>query len=112
MEVQKVGNISHQEFMNRFYNPGIPVVFTSASKVWKASTLFTPDYFRYHFGKRQTTVNDQTCNISEILNWIENSSPAHPAPYPIKFDIPDQLPELMPLIMPLGRTMPSRTGLK
>ena len=37
MEVQKVGNISHQEFMTRFYNPGIPVIFTSASKAWKAS---------------------------------------------------------------------------
>ncbi len=102
MEVQKVDNISHQEFMNRFYNPGIPVVFKSASKAWKASTLFTPDYFRSHFGERETKVNDQNCNIREILHWIENSSPANPAPYPIKFDIPDQLPELMNLITPLG----------
>ena len=102
MEVQKVGNISHQEFMNRFYNPGIPVIFTSASKAWKASSLFTPDYFRHHFGERRTTVNDSTCNILEILHWIETSSTANPAPYPMKFDIPDQLPELISLIMPLG----------
>ena len=60
MEIQKVGDISHNEFMNRFYNPGIPVVFKSASKAWKASNLFTPDYFRHHFGERQTMVNEQT----------------------------------------------------
>jgi hypothetical protein len=102
MEVQKVSNISHQEFINRFYNPGIPVVFKSASKAWKASTLFTPEYFRNQFGERQTRISDQDCTIREILHWIENSSPSNPAPYPIKFDIPDQLPELMSLITPLG----------
>jgi hypothetical protein len=102
MDVQKVGDISHMEFMTRFYNPGIPVVFKSASKAWKASSLFTPDYFRHHYGERRTTVNEQTCSIREILNWIENSSPGNPAPYPIKFDIPAQLPELISLITPLG----------
>jgi histone arginine demethylase JMJD6 len=102
MELQKVGDISHQEFLDRFYNKGIPVVFKSASKAWKANSLFTPDFFRHHYGERRTTVNDQTCNIREILNWIEKSSAANPAPYPIKFDIPTQLPELMKLITPLG----------
>jgi hypothetical protein len=102
MEVQKVGNIPHKEFMSRFYNPGIPVVFTSASKVWKASKMFTPDYFRKEFGERQTEVNNKKYNIREILDLIENSSSSNPAPYPIKFDIPEQLPELMSLITPLN----------
>ena len=102
MELQKVDDISHKEFMKKFYNPGIPVVFRSASKVWKASNLFTPDYFLHHFGERQTMVDGQICTIRDILNWIEGSSPGNPAPYPIKFDIPAQIPELIDLITPLG----------
>ncbi len=102
MEVYKVGDISYSAFMQDFYKPGIPVIFKNASKAWKASNLLTPDYFRQHFGERQTSVNDQTCNVREILNWIEKSSEGNPAPYPIKFDIPTQLPELMSLITPLG----------
>jgi histone arginine demethylase JMJD6 len=102
MELQKVGELSHKEFMNRFYNKGIPVVFKYAARAWKASELFTPEYFRQHFGERNTNVNGQITTIREILNWIENSSEVNPAPYPIKFDIPSQLPELMQLINPLG----------
>jgi histone arginine demethylase JMJD6 len=102
MEVQKVGDISRKEFMNSFYNPGIPVVFKTASNAWKARDLFTPDYFRNHYGERSTKVNDRDYSLREILKWIENSSAEHPAPYPCKFDIPSQLPELISLITPLG----------
>ncbi len=102
MELQKVGDISHKEFMDKIYNPGIPVVFKSAAKAWKAASLFTPDFFRHHYGERRTVVDGRICTIREILNWIENSSAGNPAPYPIKFDIPSQLPELMQLITPLG----------
>jgi histone arginine demethylase JMJD6 len=102
MQVQKVGDISHKEFMEEFYKPGIPVIFKNASKAWKANGLFTPAYFREHFAERRTRVNEQEYNIREILDLIENSSSDHPAPYPCRFDIPSQLPELMPLIRPLG----------
>ena len=102
MQVEKVGDISHKEFMQSFYNPGIPVIFKTASKAWKANGLFTPDYFRENFGERRTTVNEKEFSIRELLNLIENSSAAQPAPYPCKFDIPSQLPELLTLIRPLS----------
>jgi histone arginine demethylase JMJD6 len=102
MEVQKVGAISHKEFMKTFYKPGIPVIFKTASETWRANGLFTPDYFRENFGDRRTTVNEKEYCIRELLDLIENSSADNPAPYPCKFDIPTQLPELMPLISPLS----------
>ncbi len=102
MQVEKVGDISHKEFMQRFYNPGIPVIFKTASKAWKANGLFTPAYFRENFGERRTMVNEKEYSIRELLDLIENSSAAHPAPYPCKFDIPSQLPELLDLIRPLS----------
>jgi histone arginine demethylase JMJD6 len=102
MQVQKVGEISHGEFMKQFYKPGVPVVLKTASRAWKANGLFTPDYFRKNFADRRTTVNEKECSVREILDLIENSTADHPAPYPCKFDIPSQLPEIMPLISPLG----------
>ena len=102
MEIRKVGDISHEEFMNEFYKPGIPVVFKNASKVWKANGLFTPTYFRDNFGDRTTTVKEKEYTMAQLLDLVENSSAENPAPYPCIFDIPKQLPELMSLISPLG----------
>jgi histone arginine demethylase JMJD6 len=102
MQVQKVGDISHKEFMESFYKPGLPVIFKNASKAWKANGLFTPAYFREQFGERLTMVNEKEYSVRELFDLIESSTENNPAPYPCKFDIPSQLPELMPLIRPLG----------
>lgn len=102
MKIQKVGDISHREFMTEFYEPGIPVVFKNASKAWKANGLFTPSYFRTHFGDRKTGVNGREYTMNELLDLVENSSEATPAPYPCIYSVTKQLPELMGLISPLG----------
>jgi histone arginine demethylase JMJD6 len=102
MEVQKVGDISYDEFIKEFYLPGIPVVFKNASKVWKANGLFTPDYFRKNFGERKTVVKGKDYTMSELLDSVESSSVENPAPYPIKYNIQDVLPEIVPLITPQG----------
>ena len=86
-EIQKVGDISYQEFMGKFYNPGVPVVFKSASKVWKANGLFTPDWFRKNFGERTIEKGDRTYTMSEVLELVENSTESNPAPYPFIFNI-------------------------
>jgi histone arginine demethylase JMJD6 len=102
MEIQRVDDISHQEFMTRFYEPGIPVVFKNASKVWKAKGLFSPDWFRENYGEKTTEKNGQTYTMKEIMDLVENSNENNPAPYPLIFNIPNQLPELLPLIDPLS----------
>ncbi len=102
MEVQKVGEISHKEFMEEFYKPGKPVVFKNASRVWKANGLFTPDWFRSNYGDRTKDINGTTYTMREIMDLVEMSSEAKPAPYPIIFNIPSTLPELIPLIQPLN----------
>ena len=102
MTIQKVDDISHQEFMTHFYEPGVPVVFKNAAKVWKAKELFTPDWFREHYGDRKTEKNGINYTMREIMDLAEQSSETNPAPYPLKFNIPEQLPELVPLIEPLN----------
>lgn len=101
MEVKKVDNISYADFMREFYQPGIPVIFKNASNVWKANGLFTPNWFREHFGDRKTTVAGESYNMLQIMDMIENSTINHPAPYPCIFNIPGTLPEILDFLHPL-----------
>ena len=102
MEVQKVGDISYKEFMEQFYNPGIPVVFKNASKVWKANGIFSPEWFKDNFGERTTNVKGHDFTMREVIDLVQSSNESNPAPYPIIFHIPSTLPEILPL---LGRDL-------
>src|SRR5215475_4057142 len=101
MEIKRKADISYEEFMEEHYKPGIPLVFTNASKVWKANGLFTPDWFRKNFGDRTTEKSGKTYTMKEVMDMVESSSESNPAPYPFLFDIPSKLPEILPLIEPL-----------
>jgi histone arginine demethylase JMJD6 len=102
MDIQRVDDISHHEFMTNFYEPGIPVVFKNASKVWKANGLFSPDWFRTNYGELTINKNGETYTMSQIMDLVETSTESNPAPYPLVFNIPDQIPELLPLLNPLN----------
>ena len=102
MEIQRVDNISHQEFIKEFYEPGIPVVFKNAASVWKAKGLFTPDWFRANYGNRRLEKDGKTYTMKEAMDLVEVSTESNPAPYPLKYNISKELPELLPLIDPLN----------
>ena len=102
LQVQKVDDITYEEFMENFYKPGIPVVFKNASKVWKARGLFTPNWFRENFGDKSIEKNGRTYTMREVMDLVETSTEDKPAPYPFIFDIPTVLPEIVPLITPLN----------
>ena len=101
MEVTRVDNISQEEFMTEFYNPGIPVIFTNASSVWQAKTLLTPEWLVKEFGDRTTEVSGKAYTMRELVALVQNSTTENPAPYPCIFNIPGTLPELLPLVQPL-----------
>lgn len=101
MEISKKSEISYDEFIEEHYKPGIPVVFKSASKVWAANGLFTPDWFRHNYPDRTTVVKDKEYTMYAVMDMIETSTADKPAPYPCIFNIPSSLPELLPLIQPL-----------
>jgi len=101
MEIQKVDAISYKEFMKNFYEPGIPVVFKNASKVWQANGMFSPDWFKKHYGERSIQKGNKTYTMTEVMDLVETSTESSPAPYPIIFNIPSALPELLPMLDPL-----------
>ncbi len=104
MEVRKVdaSEITHEEFIEKHWKPGIPLVLKNATKVWGAYNTFTPDWFRKNYGDRKTEVNDVTYTMTEILDLVEGKDTSRPVPYPCKFHIPTTLPEVLPMVMPVN----------
>ncbi len=95
MEIRRVaeGELTHKEFYNEYWKKGIPLVFKDASKKWKASGTFTPEFFRSRFGDRKTVVNGVEYTMTEILDLVEGKDTSRPVPYPCKYHIRGQLPE-------------------
>jgi len=106
MEVQRKSNISYKEFMEEHHNPGIPVIFTDATKVWKANGLLTPDWFRKNYPDKESDVMDKQTGkpytMAQVMDLVENSTVEKPAPYPLTFNITHEIPEMMDLLAPLN----------
>lgn len=105
MEIQRKSNISYEEFMEEHHNPGIPVILTNATKVWKANGLFTPDWFRENYpDKESDVINKETgkpYKMMEVMDLAEQSSEEKLAPYPLTFNISKEIPEMLDLLLPL-----------
>jgi hypothetical protein len=101
MEIVRKTDISYDDFVQNHLIPGIPLVFTNASKLWKANGVFTPDWFRANYADRTTAINNKEYTMKEVMDLVESSSVENPAPYPFLFNIPSDIPELMPYIEPV-----------
>ncbi len=103
MEVRRVsqGEITQKEFYNDYWKKGIPLVFKDASRQWKASGLFTPDFFREHYGDRRCHVDGVEYTMTEVLDLVEGRDTSRPVPYPSMFHIRTELPKLAGHMDPL-----------
>ena len=69
MSVERVDDISHEEFMTRFLKPGVPVIFKNASSSWKARELFTPEWFRKTLGDKRKTIHGVPTACGSSWTW-------------------------------------------
>ena len=104
MEVRKVdaSEITHEEFIEQHWKPGIPLVIKNATKVWSAYNTFTPEWFRANYGSRKTEVHEKEYTMTEIMDLVEGKDTSRPVPYPCKFELTKQLPELLPMVYPIN----------
>ncbi len=100
-QIEKLGSLSYEQFIEGYLKPGIPVVLTNAAASWKADHPFTPDFFKERFGERTTTYQGTTYSMADILDITARGTAENPAPYPILFEIPVQLPDFLPMVEPL-----------
>lgn len=54
--IQTVGPLTRDAFLARFKNPHIPVVIKDVAKNWRASQVWTPDYFKQACGNEVVDV--------------------------------------------------------
>lgn len=99
--IDRVRNISHKEFVEKYQNTGIPVILENATEAWKSNKMFTPEYLRENFGDRTGAHPSRRYTIAEMLDLTANSTPENPAPYPVKFMVKSTLPEMVPHMQPL-----------
>ncbi len=104
MEIRRasIHELTYKQFIDEHWIPGVPLVFTDASKVWKAKGTFSPDWFRKNYGSRRTEVDGTEYTMNEIMDLVEGKDNTRPVPYPCKFHVPTQLPEVMPMLKPLS----------
>jgi hypothetical protein len=104
MEIRRIeaSELSHEQFIEEHWKPGIPLVLKNATRVWGAYNTFSPDWFRSRFGDRRTDVDGKPYTMAEIMDLVEGRDTSRPVPYPCKFHIPTQLPEVVPMVTPVN----------
>lgn len=94
--------LTHEQFIEEHWKPGIPLVLKNATRAWGAFNTFSPDWFRQRFGDRRTVVDGRSYTMTEIMDLVEGRDTSRPVPYPCKYHIPTQLPEVLPMVMPVN----------
>ena len=98
--IDKRSGLSHQELLNEYVKPGLPVVLTDATRHWSAMGKFTPAFFKQHYGHLTKEIKGHTYSMAEVADLIVTSSPANPAPYPFNLNIEKFFPELLADLQP------------
>ena len=99
--VDRRGGLTQREFAAEYLRALKPVILTDAFDHWRARERWTPAFFRERFGSRHVTVDGVEYRMSELLDLIQCSSAAKPAPYLRNVVIEQWAPELLPDIQPL-----------
>ncbi len=101
MEIIRKADISYEDFINNHLKPGIPLIFTNATKNWKGIGQFSFEWFNEKFGERKTVFEGKEYTMREVIALAEQSTPENPSPYPMLFKVPQILPELYDYIHPI-----------
>lgn len=103
--------LSAREFVDRYANPGKPVVVPDATKHWAAHSKWSLDWLAGEFGAHTLdhidTGGRHSGTLGEFCAQVANSSENCPAPYLTEYPIDQELPALLEDIMPLPLAGPA-----
>jgi histone arginine demethylase JMJD6 len=107
-------DISYEEFAAKYLYPNKPVILRGALSNWKALGLWTPEFFKTHFGDLTFTINvaeygqasydrnrSSEFTMSEFIDRVLASTEDRPAPYFRNKVLHDLFPSLKEDIQPL-----------
>ncbi len=101
-------DLSHSAFLERYYDQKIPVVLKAGAAHWRATQLWSPDYFLHFFGEKQTGVFVfekkegqwrrsfiDRIPLSQAIAWMQENSDVNRKYYILKESIAENYPELI-----------------
>lgn len=101
LHVERVSNLSKEEFLQRYGIPGKPVVLLDLMDNWKAKTCWTPEFFKSKYGaihvmlvRAKTQNKEITMRLGEYIDYIESTKEENPY-YLRSWRFPYDCPELL-----------------
>ncbi|WP_375509762.1 cupin-like domain-containing protein [uncultured Nostoc sp.] len=99
--VDRVSNLSREEFLQKYGICGKPVIFLDLMDNWKAKTCWTPEFFKSKYGATHVTVrktktpdDERTMRLGEYIDYMESTKEENP--YYLKYwGFSDDCPELL-----------------
>ncbi|HUP58284.1 MAG TPA: cupin-like domain-containing protein [Bdellovibrionota bacterium] len=76
LEVDRRKDLSEEEFVSRYLNPGIPVVFDGQALDWPCASKWNLDFLRDRFGEETFPVVDSTGLVEEALDRSKGADDA------------------------------------
>ncbi|MEP0859814.1 MAG: cupin-like domain-containing protein [Ignavibacterium sp.] len=98
--VEKVKDISPEEFRKEFVAKRKPVVIEDATKHWKALNKWTPEFWQKNYGSKIFEIDGKEISINQVIDLSLKSDENNPAPYYRNVRIAHEYPELVPDISP------------
>lgn len=99
-EVARVANLSLADWTHEYLLPRTPVVFTDATRDWKATGRWTPAFFAERYGKKPVQIDGKTWALSDFLALVGDPAPSAPVPYLRNQSIQAVFPDLVEAITP------------
>jgi histone arginine demethylase JMJD6 len=119
MEVQRISCDEAGSFYEQFVLPGLPAVVRGAA-TWPALGKWSTEFFRSRHGQHHVRVGQHTFSLADLMDRVDRSSIAAPAPYLRELAIDRELPALLEDISPVpvitrpnwvgGDVLPRRWG--
>jgi cupin-like protein len=101
LAVVRRSGLTDRQFVTEYVNTLTPVIVTDGFDHWAARTRWSLSFFREHYGSRLVEVDGVSYSLSELIDRVERSTPAAPAPYLHNLLIEGWAPELLADILPL-----------
>jgi hypothetical protein len=98
-DVDVLTDISYQQFIEEYANPGRPAILRGALSELGAAQ-WTPESMTRRWGHKVFEIEGKSLTFAQIIAAQMASTPENPAPYFRSIDIETQFPELLPDLAP------------
>ena len=100
-QIDRRAGMSADEFEREYLESLRPVILTDAISHWRALGRWSPQFFKQEYGRLTVTVDGETMSLGDLIDRVEASSSANPAPYLRNQPLSEWPPELLADVLPM-----------